>query len=339
MTPPSTDVDLLDAFRGCLLGGFVGDALGAPVEGLSPGRLRREFGTVREMIAGRRGRVGRYTDDTQMTIAVAEWLLEDPSWDPASLARKLVESYDPSRGYGRGTTNVIRRLRNGESFETAADSVFPRGSFGNGAALRVGPCALLLHHDRDRLDRLVETSAIVTHSHPLGVAGAVAQARAIALALETRNEALDPIAFAVAVRSTLPSVEFRRKLRAVEECLERGATPDTVRARLGTNSTALGSVGTALFAFLAHAASFEEALVYAVNLGGDTDSIGAMTGALAGARLGASAIPERWRRALEEGEKGASYVEELAERLLERHRELREPERARPGRSTHRSGR
>lgn len=315
---------LRDAFRGSLLGTFVGDALGAPIEGWGAARIHREHGEIREMLEGRRGR-GTYTDDTQMMIALAESLLVERGFESGEFAARLVETYDPSRGYGRGTTDVIRRLRAGEAWETAAEHSFPRGSFGNGAAIRIAPVALLLHHDRGPLDLLAEESAVVTHPHPLGVAGACLQAEQVALAIQSRGEPFDAIDFAVTLRSSTSSVEFRQKLRAVEECLEKPVTPGTVHDRLGCNSTALGSVPTALFCFLSHPGNFEEAVVYAVSLGGDTDSIGAMTGAIAGAYHGAGAIPERWRRALEEGARGASYVEGLADRLFEMHLRLRAP--------------
>ena len=319
----STTLDgLRDAFRGALLGTFTGDALGAPVEGWSALRIRREHGEIREMLEGRRGS-GRYTDDTQMTIALAESLLESRGFDGGEFAARLVAAYDPTRGYGQGTTDVIRRLRSGEPWQTAADHSYPRGSFGNGAAIRMAPVALLHHHDRESLGLLAEETALVTHSHPLGVAGAVLQACQIALAIQSRGEALDPLGFAVVLRSSTTSTEFRQKLRAVEECLEESPTLEAVHNRLGCNSTALGSVPTGLYCFLSHPESFEAAVTYAVSLGGDTDSIAAMTGAIAGAYHGAQAIPERWRRKLEEGPKGASYVETLADKLFEKHLELR----------------
>ncbi|MEA2627035.1 MAG: hypothetical protein QOD06_3080 [Candidatus Binatota bacterium] len=315
---------LRDAFRGALLGTFVGDALGAPVEGWSATRIRRELGEVRDMKEGRRGK-GVYTDDTQMMIALAEALLEDRELDPERLARHLASSYDGDRGYGRGTTDVFRRLRAGEPWESAAEGSMPRGSFGNGAAIRVAPAALLLHHSAEELERLAEDTALTTHPHPLGVAGCLLQARQVAAGVLLRGRTVDPVMVAVELRSAAVSLEFRQKLRTVEEFLEKGATPELVHDRLGCNSSALGSVPTALYCFLARAQSFEEAIVFAVNLGGDADSIAAMTGAIAGAYHGAHAIPRRWRIALEEGEKGAAYVEHLADGLLERHLELRRP--------------
>jgi poly(ADP-ribose) glycohydrolase ARH3 len=306
---------LRDGFRGALLGTAVGDALGRPVKGWSAARIAREHGEVRDMLGHPRG---RYTEDTQMMIAVAEWVLEDGVPDGGSFAERIQREHDPDRDYGRTTTDFLRRLRGGEGWETAAEHVFARGSFGNGAAARIAPCALAHHRDREALERVVETCAAVTHGHPLGIAGAVLQARQIALALGRRGEPLDPLSFVVELRSTARSIEFRQKLRAVEECLERRVPPSMVRDRLGANATALGSVPTALYCFLSQAESFEAAVVFAVALGGETDSIGAMTGAIAGAYHGLSAIPARWRAGIEDGPKGASFIERLADRLFEK---------------------
>ena len=302
---------LRDAFRGSLLGVAVGDALGRPVKGWSAARIAREHGEVRDMLGHPRGRT---TEDTEMTIAVAEWLLEKEH-EGAALAERIRKKYDPDRDYGRTTTDVLRRLRAGENWQTAADHAFARGSFGNGAAARIAACGLVFRRDRDALERVVETCASVTHSHPLGIAGALLQAREVALAVERREEPLDPIGFVVELRSTTASPEFRHKLRAVEECLDKSPPAHVARDRLGCNATAIGSVTTALYAFLSRAASFEDALVFAVNLGGECDAIGAMTGAVAGAYHGARAIPARWLEALESGKR--AELEILADRLLE----------------------
>jgi ADP-ribosylglycohydrolase len=313
---PAVTADLLrGAFRGSLLGTAVGDALGRPVKGWSAARIAREHGEVRDMVGHP---PGRYTEDTQMMIAVAEWLIGAEELDGARLADLVRDTYDPDRDYGRTTTDFLRRLRSGESWETAGEHAFARGSFGNGAAARIAPCALRFHRVPEALARGVETCASVTHSHPLGIAGAILQARQIALAVERRGEAIEAGPFAVDLRSTEPSAEFRHKLRTVEECLARRVPARVVHDRLGSNATALGSVPTALFAFLSRLESFEDALVFAVNLGGEADSIGAMTGAIAGAYHGEAAIPTRWLERLEEGPKGRTYIGQLADRLLEK---------------------
>jgi len=305
---------LRDGFRGALLGAAVGDALGRPLKGWSAGRIAREHGTVRELLPPR----GRYTEDTQLTIVVAEWLLEDEPLDAHALARRIEREHEADRGYGRTTTDFLRRLRAGESWDTAADHAFARGSFGNGAAARIAPCALLFHQDRGQMERVAETAASVTHVHPLGIAGAILQARQIAQALRARAEPLDSVAFVVELRSSTSSIEFRQKLRTVEETLGHRPSAEAVRDRLGINATALGSVATALYGFLSQARSFEDALIFAVNLGGESDSIGAMTGAIAGAYHGAAAIPRRWLDGLERGAKGRDHLERLADRLFDK---------------------
>ena len=77
------------------------------------------------------------------------------------------------------------------------------------------------------------------------------------------------------------------------------------------------SVPAAIYCFLANLDSFEDAVVQAVNLGGDTDTIGAMTGALSGAYRGKTGIPKRWLESLENGPKGRDYIERLGDQLWE----------------------
>jgi poly(ADP-ribose) glycohydrolase ARH3 len=256
---------LRDAFRGALVGTAVGEALGGPYDGWSLARLRREIGEVREL-------TGRPAEVTASMAALAEAISADDGFEPARFAERLAASPHLSGGVGRGLTDVVRRLRAGESWESAPFHVYPRGSFGNGAAARIAPVALLLFERDEDLPRLAEESALVTHAHPLGLAGAILQARQIALAIRHRDEEMDPIAVAVTLLSEAESIEFRQRLRAVEGCLETNAEPKTVRERLGCNTTALGSVPAALYCFLAGLASFEDAVVLAASFGGATAS-------------------------------------------------------------------
>jgi hypothetical protein len=148
----------------------------------------------------------------------------------------------------------------------------------------------------------VEISALVTHSHPLGVGGALLQARQIALVLESTGEPLDPSSFIVDLRSATTSIEFRNKLRTVEECLDRRAPRHIVRDRLGVNATALGSVPTALFCFLSQAESSRRpsAACDRSRRGNGLDRRHDRRDRRA--RHGASAILARWKTVLERGE-------------------------------------
>jgi poly(ADP-ribose) glycohydrolase ARH3 len=285
-----------DRARGALLGTFVGDALGMPFEGALPAQIPAEI----EMEDGRLGR-GTYTDDTQMMIALGESLLRCETIEAEDLSRSFRAHFEPARGYGAGTAQVIGLWEQGEPAESAALRIFDgEGSLGNGAAMRVAPVAVRFSDDDVLLRAQARHSARLTHAHRLGIDGAVVQAAAIGAALEDD----DAILAAVAAAET----------RELREALTEAATP---RAADGIPSSALRSVPVAIM-LGAGADSFEAAVRSAVALGGDTDTVAAMAGAIAGARFGVAGIPARWLDALEDGAYGRRHVEELADQLVSR---------------------
>jgi poly(ADP-ribose) glycohydrolase ARH3 len=288
---------------GALLGTFVGDAVGMPYEGVPAPSIPERL----EMVEARLGR-GTYTDDTEMMILVAESLLACPELDPIDLGERFLAGCDPARGYGSGTRAVLALWRNGVPIDEAAGLIFDgQGSAGNGAAMRVAPLAVRYADAPARVRSEAERSARVTHTHPIGVDGAIIQASAIAAALRG-----DPIL--AAAREAARTPELVDKLQRVRELRGEPARPTDVAEELGCGSTADRSVPTAIFCALVHD-NFEAAVSFAVSCGGDTDTIAAMTGAIAGARDGAAGIPERWLKALEDGPRGRTYVERLAECL------------------------
>ena len=125
---------------------------------------------------------------------------------------------------------------------------------------------------------------------------------------------MDPLA---AAREVVRSEELGDRLGQAARLAENGISPTEAAEVLGNSSSGHESVPTAIYAAAAHA-SFEEAVTFAVACGGDADTLGAMAGAIAGARHGAEAIPSRWLDALEEGDRGRSFVEDLARKVCER---------------------
>lgn len=291
--------------QGALLGTFVGDALGMPFESAPHTAIPVEV----EMVAARRGR-GTYTDDTQMMIALAESLIERGQIEAEHLARAFQEAYDPDRGYGGGTRRVFELWATGTPVADAAGRVFDgQGSRGDGAAMRIAPVAVRFVAEPARLRVEATASARVTHTHPVAVDGAVVQAAAIAAALRDA----DILEAAIAVAATS---EMTNGLRSVAELLTSPRPePGEVHARLGSSSDAREAVCAAIYAALAHP-TFEHAVRFAVRLGGDTDTVAAMTGAISGAVHGKSSIPAGWLDALEDGDRGRTYVEQLATLLL-----------------------
>ncbi len=306
-------------FIGALIGTFVGDALGMPVEGWSWRDIRRQFGEIRDMISARLG-AGTYTDDTLLMIALAESLIAHQGrLDPDDLQARFRKAYDPRRGFGAGMHRLVRLWDLGTHWREAARSLFDGGSYGNGGAMRVAPVGVLYHRDLPRVYEMARLQAAVTHAHPLGQEGAALQALAVALAVQANPAHFDPESFVEELEAALPpSAEaYRRALMLAWELRDRWEDRDLVVRKLGNRSSAHRSVPTAIFSFITFWQSFEEAVVYAVSLGGDTDTLAAMTGAIAGAFHGVSAVPRRWWDALENGEKGRDYVVHLGEQLWE----------------------
>ncbi len=297
-----------DRFAGCLLGQAVGDALGSPYEGLPADFIFWTYGPVRELFDRHPAEVLRYTDDTQMMIGVAETLIDCGEIDGEALLRRFAENYQPERGYGTGARRILESVAEGGDGRHLAETVFPGGSFGNGAAMRAAPVGLLFCHDLAKVAEQARLSALPTHRHPLGIEGAELFALAVALAAE--GPPLRRGRFYRELEARCTSEEFHWQVRAASK-LRRG---DSL-GFLGSSLPAHRSVVTAIACFTTSPDSFEEAVTSAVALGDDTDTLAAMAGALVGAHLGLGGVPARWVNRLERGPRGVDYLRELAARL------------------------
>jgi poly(ADP-ribose) glycohydrolase ARH3 len=300
---------LEDRFRGCLLGLAVGDALGGLFEGQDAEAIRSRCPTVEALVAYPREGLW-YTDDTQMTIGVAEALAADGEIVEGRLCRAFAANYVPSRGYGRGARAVIEAMERSENHVEVAERYFPGGSFGNGAAMRVAPVGLIFRDDPPSLREQAMFSAFPTHRHPLGIEGAVLLATAVAQV--SRADRFDRGAFFDEVLSSCESAEFRLK---IEEAARVDSPSDL--ARLGNGITATESVATAIASFALAPESFAESIGRLILLGGDTDTMAAMAGAISGAYLGLAGLPPRLVGLLEDGHQGRSHLMALADRLAE----------------------
>mgnify|MGYP005839180827 FL=1 len=328
--------------RGCLLGQAAGDALGAPIEGMSRERILRHYGRVTDYIDGdaalagpaRPHPAGVYTDDTQQALLVASVLAEARGFDPELARRRYVELASPLPGLPRGAHRAmggnfraaLERMKNGHmTLETGVSSA------GNGAAMRAAPIGLWYASDPEGLRRAAIEASLQTHADPRGISAAVAVA-ALAGHLASNNvgspdearEALElaaasaeeaeatlcreyhlpyegaeprPPRFSASLRLLLPlwGAPIWEVLHAIVVQANR-QQPDYPVSN-ASDSFACASVTTAIFLALT-CSCFEEAVIEAVNLGGDADTVGGITGALAGARWGASAIPQRWLEGL-----------------------------------------
>lgn len=303
---------LRDRIRGCLLASACGDALGAPFEGARE-VAHADYASLRSRLDEL-----HYTDDTAMTVVLAEYLADrcerGLDLDEDGLLRAFAREWwrEPARGYGAGPPQIFRAVMSELSGRRVAREMFDgEGSFGNGGAMRVAPVALIGHGLDDVLD-WARRSARVTHTHPVAQDGAALQAAAVSLAVSSRPEqGLDPAAYVSALASCLGEPSMLRRFRRVPEVL--GASPRQAARTLGNGIAAVDSVPAAVAAFLQAPDDPATAIEYAITMGGDTDTIAAMAGGIAGARAGARALPSRWTTHVE----GAARVTAVADRLAD----------------------
>lgn len=308
MTDPAR---LIAAGQGALLGTLVGDCLGGPYEGSSATSVEKAWERIERTLS--RAPLP-YSDDTQLALALAQHVLETPGVDPAGFADRILRVFEPHRGYGAGMRLLVEEWRRGTPLQNAATAIFPEGSFGNGAAMRVAPLAVRWAEDPERLEEAVLRSAELTHAHPIGRDGALAQARAVALAATRGRFGVDELAV---VADGATTHEMGAGLSAAGALLldwsgDQSSAVATAGRRLGTDVTAQGSVPTALWAAVA-GGDPRGAIAWSVALGGDVDTIAAMSAAVRAAADGADALPADWVAACE----SAEHVREIGGRVGE----------------------
>lgn len=248
-------IDISRVTNSGILGAAIGDIVGSTHEFLQTKSVDFEFYTDNSCC----------TDDTIMTIAVADWLMTAPqpigNDSLPAVMRKWGKRY-PLAGYGR----MFKRWLV-SPYE--ADQR-PYNSFGNGAGMRVSACGFFAK-SLDEALHLAKLSAEVSHNHPEGIKGAQAIAAATFLA-----------------HQHTPKEEIRAYIEQTFN-YDLHRTCDTIRPDYVFDETCQGSCPEAIIAFL-DSSDFESAIRLAISLGGDSDTIGAMTGGIAAAYYG---IPDK----------------------------------------------
>ncbi len=271
---------VLDKLNGCAVGAAVGDALGMPLE-FGPSLPLNLF--VRDMITGRLPS-GRFTDDTETALAVAESLIVHRPLDGDDLVRRLLKwKRSMPMDIGVHTSMVLNWLANGMTWQQAAERIrrdMP-ATAGNGSVTRSWPVAVVWWQNREQLIKDSEAQSIITHPHPECLSGAAFVNWMIA---EMFTGATPRAAYESAMQTIDLGSEF---------CQVAAHAPDAKREELKNSGWVRHTLESSLWALL-NTNSFEEALVQVVNLGGDSDTAGSVTGALAGAAYGLQAIPTRW---------------------------------------------
>jgi len=299
--------------QGILLGLACGDALGRPVEFQGPDRIKQTHGQVTEMLAhGTHGQpTGTITDDTEMALCIARSLAEHGTFEPEDIATRFVD-WKRSGPFDIGimTSSALQRIQNGESWDEAGqrewEASMEGSNAGNGSLMRCAPYAIAYRNEPTELVDISRQSSAITHADPRCQWSCALFNRTLANLLTDVDQPLERVLHEIG--SELPD-DVRNAVEPIETTL-RG---DSANISLENS----GYVVTTLQAGLYHgltAETAEDAIVDAVMMGGDTDTIGAVAGAVAGARFGEGALPERWLTEIDE----ADELRQLATGLIER---------------------
>lgn len=284
--------ELLGRSRAVLLGGAVGDALGAPLEFMTAGEIETKYGRLTEMVGGGwlRLQPGQITDDTEMSLCVARGLTTAGCLDLRAIATEFAR-WLKSKPIDIGDT-CRRGIRN-FMLKGALETPLNEWDAGNGALMRMGPVALFTLGDELLLKECAIAQAHLTHNNPVSDAACITYGRMVQLALlgasknRLRREA-DRLV------TDFPTFHFDPY-----PGLATGYVVDTLQT---------------VFHYFFRSRSFEECVVTTVNRGGDADTTGAIVGGLAGAYYGLEAIPRRWLKKLEKT--CVSDLEALAVKLV-----------------------
>lgn len=277
---------------GSLAGLAIGDAMGAPLEGSA-----QTGAWITEMLPGGRHfrKAGQFTDDTLQAVAVAESLVFSLGFDPSDIVQRLLEGFEKRpEWYGPTSSGFFTLIKKGTLPQRAAWRVHKQhhGSRSNGSVMRGFPIGIFYPAQQGYPVSIA--CSRLTHYDPVA-------AHCSAWLNGMTSDLCRGVSRGQAYRHA-------RSLCSHDEVLSLlgnfdGYTPES-------SLDALLCSHAALVCFM-HAKTFEGAVLSAINLGGDADTVGACTGALAGAYWGLGAIPARWKNKLE----GYASLVALGERL------------------------
>jgi ADP-ribosylglycohydrolase len=314
-----------DHFRGCLLGGAIGDALGWPVEFFRLNEIKRKYGEagITELIEGKNGKA-EISDDTQMTLFTAEGILraetrgnERVICHPPSVVYNAYLRWLSTQGYPRlkdrdwiydgwliGVKELHERRAPGHTCLSAL-STGKQGTIdepinnskGCGGVMRVAPAGVF--YIKKNAFNMAAQFAALTHGHPSGYLSAGALAYMIALILEGQDIEAAAKGTLAELRSHENHYECSRSLSLALELSRSSLSDVDAIYQLGEGWVGEEALGIAIYCALKYQNDFKRAVIAAVNHSGDSDSTGAITGNILGAYLGLNDIPEDWIQKVE----------------------------------------
>lgn len=234
----------------------------------------------------------RWTDDTHMGLSVVETLSTHGRIDQDALAGAFARRFgqDPNRGYGQGAAQILIAILGGADWREVSPKLFGSGSYGNGAAMRAAPIGAYYSGDPERAASEAELSAVVTHAHPEGRAGAVGVA--VAAALSSGADCPSGGEFIQAVAELVPEGMTRDRLRLAESIADDGLADAIRELGTGYEVSAQDTVPFSVWVAAHHLDDYEAALLATAAGLGDCDTTCAIVGGIIA--LSAWELPPRW---------------------------------------------
>ena len=272
-----------------LLGGAIGDALGMPFESkLSNYQLLLDWDGKSFLPSEyHKLQAGQWTDDSQMSLMVAESLIKNEGFNPQDLADRYVDWIvsKRARGYGRTTLAAVQNLMAGKHWSESGIA----GSFGNGTAMRAAPFGVYFRNDLQSLISVCKIDSAITHVSEDAEAGSLAIALATYYAVNHDTENL-----LEKIHQHLPDSKVKNTIYTLGVLIDSAEiTPQQALSVLGTKANVQETVPAALYCFLKFN-TYQSAIEAAIRAGGDTDTTAAIVGALYGAKYGMKAIDKRF---------------------------------------------
>ncbi len=319
---PDMSNDLREKLAGLLLGTAVGDALGLPSEGLSPEKIRRRWHGPWQMrfVLGR----GMISDDTEHTLIVAQALLEHPD-DVIAFQRTLAWKLRwwllclPA-GVGLATARACIKLWLG--FPPTRSGVY---SAGNGPAMRSAIIGAYFAAEPERMKEFVRASTIITHSDPKAFTGALAIA--VLAGWSVSNSAVskpNTPEILELLRAISNEPEWSKILDHISTAYEQQTPVEEFAKHYGAKGVSgyiFHTVPVAIYAWLKHFGDFESGLSAVLNCGGDTDTVGAIAGAMFGTTVGERGVPQNWISGICEYPRSPLLLRKVATRLATQKRD------------------
>lgn len=268
-----------------LLGTAVADALGVPFEKkLVNYEPLVEWDGKTYLGSEHHGlKPGQYSDDTQMSLMVAESLILNHGFNPDDLAARYMDWLvsGRARGYGKTTLMAVQNLQAGKHWSESGIA----GSMGNGTAMRAAPFGVYFRNDLYSLANICKIDSAITHASDDAEAGSIAVALAAAYAV---NNDMDNLL--EKIWKVLPDCKVKSAIYSLDSLISsEHITPAQALRVLGTKADVRETVPSALYCFLKFD-NYHEGIVAAIKAGGDTDTTAAIVGALFGAKLGRKGI-------------------------------------------------